>query len=176
MRLIGLAAALLLACAGTAAPAQTFGAPIPGVCLFSKTAAIGASQAGQSLQAQIRQMQASLSGDLARQRAALEQQRRQIEARQNAIAPVEYQRQLAALAQQAQALEQQQNARFIAAQQRGQQQIDRVLNEALGRVVTRAACSLVLERDTAYGWNNEMDITVAVTREVDAALQQVSLQ
>lgn len=38
--------------------------------------------------------------------------------------------------QQAQTLEQQQHSRFIAAQRRGQQQIDRVMNEALSRAVT----------------------------------------
>jgi hypothetical protein len=61
-------------------------------------------------------------------------------------------------------VEQQQNVRFIAAQERGQQQIDRALNEALGRVVTRNVCSLVVERNNTYGWNNAMDITSAVTR------------
>lgn len=176
MRIISLFAASLLACAGVAAPAQTFGPPIQGLCLLSRTGAIAASRAGQSMQAQLRQMQGALSGDLARQRATIDQQRRALEARQNSTAPIEYQRQLSALNQQAQILEQQQNARFIAAQTRGQQQIDGALNNALGRVVTRTSCSVVLERDNAYGWNNTMDITPAVTREMDGLLQSVALQ
>lgn len=89
--------------------------------------------------------------------------------------PIEYQRQLAALNQQALALDQQQNARFIAAQTRGQQQIDRALNEALSRIVTRSGCSVVFERDNAYGWNNAMDITEAVAQEMNGLLQAVSL-
>lgn len=176
MRIISLFAASLLACVGTAAPAQTFGPPITGMCLLSRTGAIASSRAGQAMQAQLKQMQGALSGDLARQRATIDQQRRALEARQNSTAPIEYQRQLAALNQQAQILEQQQNARFIAAQTRGQQQIDSALNNALGRVVTRASCSVVLERDNAYGWNNTMDITPAVTREMDGLLQSVVLQ
>ncbi|MCI4589225.1 OmpH family outer membrane protein [Sphingobium sp. BYY-5] len=163
-------------CAGARAPAQTFGPPIQGFCLLSRTGAINASRAGQAMQVQLRQMQASLSGALAQQRAALDAQRRALEARQNVTAPIEYQRQQAALNQQAQALDQQQNARFVAAQQRGQQQIDRALNDALGRVVTRSSCSLVLERDNAYGWNNGMDITPAVTHEMDSLLQNIVLQ
>jgi Skp family chaperone for outer membrane proteins len=169
-------AVFLLVCAGAPASAQTFGPPIPGLCLLSRTGAIGASRAGQSMQAQLKQMQASLSGDLAQRRNAIDQQRRQLEARQNATAPIEYQRQLAALDQQARGLEQQQNVRFIAAQERGQQQIDRALNAALGRVVTRNVCSLVVERNNTYGWNNAMDITPAVTREMDSLVQTVTLQ
>jgi Skp family chaperone for outer membrane proteins len=176
MRLTGLSAALLLVCAGAPASAQTFGPPITGLCLLSRTNAINASRAGQSMQAQLKQMQSSLTGELAQRRAAVEQQRRQLEGRQSAIAPIEYQRQLAALNQQAQALEQQQNARFIAAQTVGQQQIDRALNAALSRVITRSVCSLVMERDHAYGWNNAMDITPTVTREMDGILQVVAIR
>ncbi|UIJ45516.1 OmpH family outer membrane protein [Sphingomonas cannabina] len=176
MRSISLIAASLLACAGMPAQAQTFGPPIQGLCLLSRAGAIAASRAGQSMQAQLKQMQGSLNGDLAQRRAALDQQRRQLEARQSAIAPIEYQRQLTALNQQAQTLEQQQNARFIAVQQRGQQQIDGALGQALSRVVTRTACSVVMERDHAYGWNNAMDVTGAVTKEMDAILPAIALQ
>jgi len=176
MRFTSLLAASLLVGAGLPASAQTFGPPIQGMCLFSREAAVSSSRAGQSMQAQLREMQASLTGTLAAQRQALERQRQDLEGRQATIAPVEFQRQLAALNQQIQAVEQQQNARFIAAQQQGQQQIDRALNESLGRVVTQSACSVVLERDNAYGWNNSMDITAAVIRELDAVLQRVHIQ
>lgn len=168
-------AALVLACIGAPAAAQTFGPPIEGLCLLSRTSAISASRAGQSMQAQLRQLQASLSGELAQSRAALQQQRRALQAQQNATAPIEYQRRQAALDQQLQALDQQQNGRFIAAQQRAQQQIDRALGVALGRVVTSNTCSVVMERDNSYGWNNAMDITPAVTREMDGILQVVNL-
>lgn len=174
MRLIGLFVTSLAF--ASPAFAQTFGPPIPGYCMLSRTGAISASRAGQSLQAQLKQMQVSLNGELGQRRASLDQQRRALEARQSAIAPIEFQRQLAVLNQQAQALEQQQNARFIAAQTRGQQQIDRALNDALSRVITRSACSVVMERDHAYGWNNAMDITAAAAREMDGVLQNVILQ
>lgn len=176
MRRIGLVTASLLICAGTPAAAQTFGPAVKGICLLSRTGAIGASRAGQTMQAQLKQMQSSLSGELSRQRAALEQQRRQLEGRQGSVAPIEYQRQIAALGQQIQALDQQQNARFIAAQQRGQQQLDRALGDGLARVITRNACSVVFERDHSYGWNNAMDITAEVTREMDIVLQAVVMQ
>ena len=175
MRLFEQFAVSLLICIAGPASAQTFGPPIQGLCLLSRTGAISASRAGQSMQAQLKQMQVSLSNELAQRRNGIDQQRRQLEARQNATAPIEYQRQLAALDQQARDLEQQQNLRFIAAQERGQQQIDRALNEALGRVVTRNVCSLVVERNNTYGWNNSMDITSAVTREMDAVVQTVTI-
>ncbi len=171
-----LLAAALAAAIGAAASAQTFGPPISGLCLLSRSGAIAASRAGQSMQAQLRQMQGALSGQLAQQRAAIDAQRRRLQSQQGSTAPIEYQRRQAALDQQAQVLEQQQNARFIAAQARGQQQIDGALNQALASVVTRQACSVVLERDGAYGWNNAMDITGAVTREMDGILGTVSLQ
>lgn len=174
MRIIILLAAF--AFASVSASAQTFGPPIQGLCLLSRNGAIGASRAGQSMQAQLKLMQGALSGDLARQRSAIDQQRRTLEARQNSTAPIEYQRQFSALNQQAQSIEQQQNMRFIAAQTRGQQQIDRALSTALGRIVTRANCSVVLERDNSYGWNNAMDITPAVAQEMDSLLESVTLQ
>lgn len=176
MRLIRLTAASLLACASASLSAQTFGPPIAGMCLLSRTSAIGASRAGQSMQAQLKQMQETLNGELAQRRGFIDQQRRTLKARQNAVAPIEYQRQLAALDQQAQTLEQQQNARFIAAQTRGQQQLDRALGEALARVITRQECGVVLERDQSYGWNNAMDITGAVSRDMDSVLQAVAIQ
>lgn len=176
MRLIGMFAVALAALIGAPASAQTFGPPIAGMCLLSRAGAISASRAGQSMQAQLRQMQASLSSELAQRRASLDVQRRALEGRQSAIAPIEFQRQLTGLNQQAQTLEQQQNARFIAAQTRGQQQVDRALNDALSRVITRSACSVVMERDNAYGWNNAMDITPATAREMDGALQAVTIQ
>jgi Skp family chaperone for outer membrane proteins len=61
-------------------------------------------------------------------------------------------------------------------QTRTQQQVDRALNDALTRVITRSACSVVMERDNAYGWNNAMDITPATAREMDGALQAVTIQ
>ncbi|NYF33484.1 OmpH family outer membrane protein [Sphingopyxis sp. JAI108] len=176
MRIIVPFAASVLAFASITASAQTFGPPIQGLCLLSRNGAIAASRAGQSMQAQLKQMQGALSGDLARQRSSIDQQRRTLETRQNSTAPIEYQRQVSALNQQAQSIEQQQNLRFISAQTRGQQQIDQALNAALGRMVTKANCSVVLERDNSYGWNNAMDITPAVTREMDALLQSVALQ
>jgi len=176
MRLIGLSIFGLVTLVGASASAQTFGPPIAGVCLLSRAGAISASRAGQSLQAQLRQMQGSLNADLAQRRASVDQQRRVLEAQQGVIAPIEFQRQLASLNQQAQTLDQQQNARFIAAQTRGQQQVDRTLNEALSRVITRSACSVVIERDNAYGWNNAMDITPVTAREMDGVLQAVSIQ
>ncbi|WP_332817942.1 OmpH family outer membrane protein [Sphingopyxis sp.] len=176
MRIIILFAASAFTFASVTASAQTFGPAIQGLCLLSRNGAIGASRAGQSMQAQLKQMQGALSGDLARQRSSIDQQRRTLEARQNSTAPIEYQRQLSALNQQAQAIEQQQNVRFIAAQTRGQQQIDQALGTALGRIVTRANCSVVLERDNSYGWNNAMDITPIVAREMDSLLQSVTLQ
>lgn len=176
MRFFLMLAVSWFAFAGVPLSAQTFGPPIPGMCLLSRSAAIGASRAGQSMQVQLKQMQASLSAQLAKQRAVIDQQRRALEARQNATAPIEYQRQLAGLNQQAQALDQQQNVRFIAAQTHGQQQIDQALNEALSRVVTRSGCSVVFERDNAYGWNNAMDITQAVAHDMDGMLQAVSFR
>ena len=180
MRLRGVLGGVLVTClaalVGAPASAQTFGPPIAGLCLLSRTGAIGASRAGQSMQAQLRQMQASLSADLAQRRASLDLQRRALEAQQGVTAPIEFQRQMASLNQQAQTLDQQQNARFVAAQTRGQQQVDRALNDALSRVITRSACGVVIERDNAYGWNNAMDITSATAREMDSVLQAVSLQ
>jgi Skp family chaperone for outer membrane proteins len=176
MRLTGVLIIGLATIVGAPASAQTFGPPITGMCLLSRVGAIGASRAGQSLQVQLRQLQTSLSSDLAQRRASLDVQRRALEGRQAAIAPIEFQRLLAGLDQQAQALEQQQNARFVAAQTRGQQQVDRALNDALTRVITRSVCSVVMERDNAYGWNNAMDITPTTAREMDSVLQAVTIQ
>ena len=175
-RLIGLVTASLLVCMGAPAAAQTFGPPVAGICLLSRTSAIAASRAGQSMQVQLKQMQASLNGELAQRRTGLEQQRRQLAGRQSSIAPIEYQRQMAGIDRQIQTLDQQQNVRFIAAQQRGQQQLDRALGDGLARVITRNACGVVFERDNSYGWNNAMDITGAVTGEMDSILSAVTLQ
>lgn len=176
MRLIRIIAASVLACTTVPISAQTFGPPIKGMCLLSRTAAISTSRAGQSMQAQFKKAQLALNNELAQRRGAIEQQRQALEGRQNATAPIEYQRQMAALDQQAQALEQHQNAQFIALQGYGQQQVNRALGEAVARVITREACSVVFERDQSYGWNNRMDITGAVTMQMDIILPAVRIQ
>lgn len=176
MRLIRIIVASGLACTTVPLSAQTFGPPIKGVCLLSRTAAINASRAGQSMQAQLKQAQVALNSELAQRRGAIEQQRHALEGRQNATAPIEYQRQLAALDQQAQALEQQQNVRFATVQGVGQQQVNGALGEAVARVITRESCSVVFERDQSYGWNNAMDITSAVIAQMDAILPAVRIQ
>lgn len=165
---IRIIAASVLACSTVPLSAQTFGPPVTGVCLLSRTAAIGASRSGQLMQAQLQALRTSLNGELAQRRSAIDEERRALAKRQNATAPIEYQRQLGLLNQQAQTLEQQENLRFITAQTHEQQQVDRALGEALARVITRKACSVVFERDQSYGWNNAMDITSAVTTEMDA--------
>lgn len=176
MRTISLIVASLLAVASAPLSAQTFDPPIAGLCLLSRTGAIAASRAGQSMRAQLQQMQAALNGELAGRRLDLDRQRRALEARQNATAPIEYQRQQAALAQQVQMLEQQQNAHFIAAQTQAQQQVDRARADALARSITRQSWSVVMERDQSYGWNNGMDITGAVTRELDSIQPTIVLR
>ncbi|MGR4893589.1 OmpH family outer membrane protein [Sphingopyxis sp. LARHCG72] len=158
--------------------AQTFGPPIAGMCLLSKTGVISGSRAGRSMQQQVETLRTSLAGDVARQRTALAGLARRLEAQQGTTLPLDYQRQLGALSQQSQIVtqtEQQHNARLQQVQLRAQQQVDGALNTALSRVLTLQRCSVIFERDTAYGWNNAMDITPAVTREMDGILQAVSL-
>lgn len=176
MRLTRIIVASLLTCTTVPLSAQTFGPPIKGVCLLSRAAAISASRAGQSMQAQLKQTQVALNSELTQRRGVIEQQRQALERRQNATAPIEYQRQRAVLDQQAQAFEQQQNARYVAMQEHGQEQVNRALGEALARVITREACSVVFERDQSYGWNNAMDITGGVTVQMDSILPVVKLQ
>jgi len=101
MRLVGVLVIGLVTIVAAPTSAQTFGPPITGMCLLSRVGAIGASRAGQSMQAQLRQLQTSLSSELAQRRASLDVQRRAVEGRQAAIAPIEFQRQLAGFNQQA---------------------------------------------------------------------------
>jgi Skp family chaperone for outer membrane proteins len=176
MRSISLVAASLLTFTAAPLSAQTFGPPIPGMCLLSRASAISGSQVNQSLQSQLQQLRSQLSGDLSNRRTAIDQQIRALEAGRNTIAPVEYERQKAELERQAQLLDQQQNSAFIAAQTQGQQQIDNVVNQALSRVITSRGCSVVLERDGAYGWNNAMDITESVAREMDSIAATVRIR
>lgn len=176
MILTRFAAAAFLICLASPVVAQTFGPPIKGVCLLSRTSAIGASRANQSLQAELKKLKESLSTELAKHRAALSDQQRALDARQDRVAPIEYQRQKALLDLQMQQLDHQLNSRFIAAQARGQQQVDEALNQALARVITRSACSFVMERDNTYGWNNAMDVTDAVTQEMNSILSIVAVR
>lgn len=175
MRLNKFAAAAGLICLAAPVFAQTFGPPIKGVCLLSRASAINAARASQSLKVELEKKKASLSNELAKHRAVIDEQRRILDARQDRIAPIEYQSQRSALDRRMQQLEQQLNARFITAQTLGQRQVDDALNQALARVITQSACSFVMERDHTYGWNNAMDITRAVTQEMDFILTTVTV-
>lgn len=153
-----------------------FGPPIAGVCLLSRQSAVSTSLAGRSMQSHLGNMRSGLSDQLTRQAQMIDQERRVLVAGQGNVAPTEYQRRMGALEQRAQTLSRSQdaaNARLQAAQTQAQAQVDAALGNALARVVTRSQCSLVLERDITYGWNNAMDITAAVVDEMDSQLRAI---
>ncbi|MGH7023565.1 MAG: OmpH family outer membrane protein [Caulobacteraceae bacterium] len=161
------------------APAQTFGPPIQGVCVFDRRAALDRSQAGVSANQQIAQFAQGIRAELGAQRAAIVADDRALAARKGATPAAQYQEAVAQLRQRYQALDQTaktRDAQLRRTSDAAAELIGKAMGPALDVVLTEHRCALVVERADLYGANPAMDITAPVIQAINARLPLISLR
>lgn len=164
--------AKILLCVALALPAAAsakspaFGPPIPGVCLFAKKYAMTQSPAARAVEDRIAGAERALADAVARQAAVFAQQKQELARQKTTLGAIEYDRRVTVLQQQeasAAIVSQQQHHRLESEAARARAGLEQRMADALAQVVSTKRCSLIVERDATYGWNNQMDITTAVS-------------
>jgi len=172
----------LLAAASGFAPsvvlAQTpqMAPPPPGVCLFSRLSAIGASHAGQTGTQRMQQLVSGINAELQPQQQQLAADAKDLQTQKVALSPAVFQQRASALQGRIQAfqqLEQLRNAQLAQTKAQVEQYIGQALDPVLDSVTVAHHCAVVLERGGAYRFNAAMDLTDQVRVGLDQRLPTV---
>lgn len=157
--------------AAAPAPAPVGGPVIPGVCLFSEAAAVANSDVGKAVNTRMEQLGAAVQAELRPERTAIENEENALrtarpttQEEQNAL-----QTRALALRQRGENFERLGATRVRELQLTQEKQLNRIAQEmepAIRAVYAQKNCGLMYDRNAAYLFNPEMD----VTDEVIAAL------
>jgi Skp family chaperone for outer membrane proteins len=183
----GMAAALL---AGTslaqaarpapaaAAPAVNWGAPITGLCVLSRDAAVGGSSAGASASSQLKQLTDTANASLVPEAQAIKTEQQSLRSQASTLTQAALQQRSSALNQRIQAYQdnaQTKNKQLSQAQTTAITQIEQQIGTLLPSLVNSHRCSVILERGGTYGANPAMDLTQEVITQLNAKLPSVSV-
>ena len=176
-----IAASLIAGSAGivpsaVAAQALQMGAPIPGVCLFSRSAAVSASRAGLAGTARMQQIVAGINADLNPQQQQISADGAALQAQKSALSAAQFQQRGAVLQQRFQTyqqLQQLRNAQVQATRNQVEGYVNQAMDPVLDAVAVARRCAVVLERGNAYRFNAAMDLTDQVRIGLDQRLPTV---
>ena len=160
----GLCAGQVVSARAPAAGEIRFGPPIEGLCLLARADALAGSRAAQATRARIDTARSAVMKQAGGERARLQAALTGPEGNDPATR--------ASLVQQLDAVrkfEHDAETRIAAQSTAAYAAIEQDMASALGVVVGRKACSLIVERSITYGWSNAMDITPDVIAEMDRA-------
>jgi Skp family chaperone for outer membrane proteins len=158
---------------GQAAPANTLGPPIPGVCLFAREVALGSSKAGLAANARMRQLSQQVQAELAPEQQVIATEDNALRTSGPRMSPAERQQRTDALQKRAAAFAALQRVRAAQIQRTRADAIAEILkpmDAALNPIAMSHHCSIVIERGATYGYNPAMDLTPAVVQQIDARL------
>ncbi len=158
-----------------AAPAVTHGPPIAGMCIISIENAIGASTVGHSVDTRMQQIVAQVNAELNAEKAALDTDAKNLEARRATLDQGALEQQAAALQVRANALQRKAQLRDREVSGTEQKAIGRVGQEMeplIRQVYQQRACSVLLQRTAVVIANPAMDITPQVVTALNAKITQ----
>ncbi|QYE35967.1 OmpH family outer membrane protein [Polymorphobacter sp. PAMC 29334] len=153
--------------------AETPAAVPPGFCLFSRGTAIASSRAGNSAIHQLDELQKTAAASLARQEAMLKLEDQTLAGQRSKLSATDYQIRLTELeirvqdVATARSLHDEQVARTRVAAQAA---IDATLDPIVEALFREKHCAVVMERNSAYFYANNIDLTAEASRRLDAAL------
>jgi len=176
-----LAVSILVAASGLTpsavfADAIQMAPPTPGVCLFSRPAAIGASHAGQAGTQRMQQLLTGVNAELQPQQQQLVADSKALQAQKASLPAAQFQERASALQtriQSFQQLEQMRNAQLAQTKAQVEQYIGQTIDPVLDAVTVEHHCSVVIERSAAYRFNAAMDLTDQVRVGLDQRLPSV---
>jgi len=164
--------------AQAAAPAVNWGAPISGVCVLGRDAAIRGSTAGASVASQLKQLTQTANSTFAPEEQSIKTEQQALRAQASTLTPAALQQRSIALNKRVQTLQenaQSKDKQLSQAQNTAVGQILQAMDGILPGLVSTHRCSLVLERGGTYGSNPAMDITQEVVAQLNAKMPSVTV-
>lgn len=158
-----------------AAPAVAPGPVIAGICIFSQERAVLSSTVGKQYAARMKVLQDQAQAEIRAEATAIDTELRALEAQRNApTMTVEQLQQRALLLDQRRgALERkiaQRGRELQATDQKQLQRLGRELSPLVGQVYGERNCGLMLDRNSVFQGNPQMDVTDAVVAKLNAKL------
>ncbi len=165
----------VMPCYAVAQP-LALGAATPGVCLFSRNAAMAASHAGVAGTERMQTIVAAVNAELNPQQQQILTDAKNTQAQKSSLSPAIFQQRGLALEQREQTFQQLQQLRNAQVQQtrvQVEQSISQAIDPFLDAATIAHRCSIVLERSNAYRFNAAMDLTDQVRTALDQKLAPI---
>jgi outer membrane protein len=156
------------------APEPSYGPAIPGICAFSRDAAIDNSAAGQAATNRMQELTQQVNAELQPEREAIAKEQAALNSQTAAIPAAGAKSRTEALATRKQTFNQKvqaRNAQLAKTRQDVLTRLTSALRPALVGVITASKCSAVLDRANLYGFNTKMDITPAVSAAMNTTIK-----
>jgi Skp family chaperone for outer membrane proteins len=152
--------------AAAAAITPPTGPAIPGICIFSIEATIGASTVGKAFQARMQQLEAQVQAELQPEGTTIQSDATALQGQQASLAPDVFQQRANAMNQRIQELQ--------ATQQKNLGRIAQEVQPLLVSVYNTRKCSAVFTSEGLIAANPAMDISPDVTAQLNTRMTTIS--
>jgi outer membrane protein len=163
--------------AAPAGPAISYGAPIPGICVFSNEGALGLSLVGKAAATRLQQLRAQASAELSGEQTSLQEDIKAFQAKRASLTQDQIQAQGAPLEERAQALNQkatQRQRELEYTAQHARARVEQAMEPLVRAVFEERHCSLLLNGDSVMAANPAMDVTSAVVTRLNATMSTIT--
>ena len=140
------------AAAPATAPSLSFGAPIPGMCVYSEGQIFGQSQVGQSVSARMKMLATSVNAELKPEADAISAEKKTLDASASTMDQAQLRQRAEALQIRFDNFEKkaaQRNEELKQTQAKEVQEMERQLQPVLTQLFQQNRCSILLEREQA---------------------------
>jgi outer membrane protein len=161
----------------TAAPPITHGPPIPGICIFSRDAAVATSTVGKAFETRYQQLRAQAAAEISGDENALKTDVQAFQAKRASMTQEQQQAAAAPLQQREQALQQKASQRQAELEYTARHQlsrIDQAMEPLVRDIYQERHCSLLLNASAVMGANPAMDITETVVSQLNTRMTAIT--
>jgi outer membrane protein len=161
----------------TAAPPISHGPPIPGVCIFSRDAAVATSTVGKAFETRYQQLRAQAAAEISGDENALKTDVQAFQAKRASMTQEQQQAAAGPLQQREQALQQKASQRQGELEYTARHQlsrIDQAMEPLVRDIYQERHCSLLLNASAVMGANPAMDITETVVSQLNTRMTAIT--
>jgi len=175
----GGAAAPRSAAAAPGGPPLTFGAPIPGMCVYSEGQIFGQSKVGQSVSARMKMLANEVNAELQPEATAIQTEKNTLQSSASTLDRNTLNQRAQALQTRYEAFEKrasQRNEELKETQAKEIQEMERQLQPVLSQLFQQNRCSILLEREQAgvAAVNPAMDFSSQAVAGLDGRVQTLT--
>ncbi|MHB8284437.1 MAG: OmpH/Skp family outer membrane protein [Caulobacteraceae bacterium] len=163
--------------AASAAPAITHGPPIPGVCVFSRDAAVATSTVGKAFETRYQQLRAQAAAEISGDENSLKTDVQAFQAKRASMTQEQQAAAASPLQQREQALQQKATQRQSELEYTARHQlakVDQAMEPLVRDIYQQRHCALLLNANGVMGANPAMDITESVVSQLNTRMTAIT--